>query len=311
MNSQHVSNAVMRFIDFKVRQLAQIKRYDHQLQLFVDEYLRKNAEGTFLWVALVCRELKNVLSHETESVLQSFPAKLTSLYTRMMTQISSLPNPKNVELCYNILRAITIAVRPLHLSELTLVAGLPDKMHDRLSLVEGLVSLCGSFLMLRDGVVSFVHQSAKDFLSAGQGASIFPSGQSRDHGAVARRCRELMLRTLRKDICDLKAPGIVIGEVEPGRVARCLSMPVQYACCYWINHLLYSWGGAAGSVSPRDKEEMQVFFCRAFLYWVETLSLINKISEGVAMVMQLESVIQVSSHPPPSYTFTTAKRGRC
>ena len=295
MNSQHVSNAVLRFIDVKVRQLVQTKKYDLRRQSFVGEYLRNKAEGTFLWVALVCQELQRVPSRKTESVLQSFPAGLKSLYARMMAQISSLSDPEDISLCLSILRAITITVRPLHLSELALVAGLPDEMDGDLASVEELVSQCGSFLTLRDMVVSFIHQSAKDFV--GQSSSIFPSGQPREHGAISHRCRELMSRTLRKDICDLRAPGIVIYEIEPGRVARCLSAPVQYACCYWVNHLLHSRGCDAGSVIPRDKEEVQAFLNRAFLHWVEALSLIDKISEGIAMVTELDSVIQVSSRP--------------
>lgn len=238
MNSQHVSDAVIRFIDFKVRQLAQTKQYDLRRQSFVGEYLRNKAEGTFLWVALVCQELQRVPSRKTESVLRSFPAGLTSLYARMMAQISSLSDLEDIELCFSILRAIAIAVRPLHLSELALVAGLPGEMHDDLASVEELVSQCGSFLTPRDTVVSFVHQSAKDFLS--QSSSIFPSGHPREHGAISHRCRELMSRTLKKDICNLRAPGIIIGEVEPGRVMRYLSAPVQYACCYWVNHLFRS-----------------------------------------------------------------------
>jgi len=295
MNSQHVSNAVLRFIDVKVQQLVQTKKYDLRRQSFVGEYLRNRAEGTFLWVALVCQELQRVPSRKTESVLQSFPAGLKSLYARMVAQISSLSDPEDISLCFSILRAITITVRPLHLSELALVAGLPDEMHGDLASAEELVSQCGSFLTLRDMVVSFIHQSARDFVS--QSSSIFSSGQPREHGAIWHRCRELMSRTLRKDICDLRAPGIVIGEIEPGRVARCLSAPAQYACCYWVNHLLHSRGCGAGSVIPRDKEEMQAFFNRAFLHWVEALSLIDKISEGIAMVTELESVIQVSSRP--------------
>src|SRR6202042_1746713 len=87
--------------------------------------------------------------------------------------------------------AVTVAARPLDLNKLVFVAELPGQMHEDLLSVRDLVSQCGSFLTLREEVVSFVHQSAKDFLSVGQGASIFPWGKSRDHGAVARRCREL------------------------------------------------------------------------------------------------------------------------
>ena len=295
LNSYHISHDVTRFIEFKVAELSQMKRYDYHLRCFVETYLRDKANGTFLWVALVCQELQKVSSRRAKPTLEKFPAGLEPLYMRMMEQVLSLPDAEDVEFCTSILRALVMAVRPLHLNELVFLAELPDHTHEDPSSVYDLVSQCGSFLTLRGEVVSFIHQSAKDFLSVGRGASIFPSGQSRHHGAVARRCRELMLRTLKKDICDLGAPGIVIGEVEPGRVARCLSTPVQYVCCYWVNHLLRSWGYDAGSMSPRDQEEVQTFFCRAFLHWIEALSLMDKVSEGVIMVMELESVIQVSS----------------
>jgi NACHT domain len=296
LNSHHISHDVTKFIKSKVAELVQRKGYDDQLRRFIHTYLQDQANGTFLWVALVCQELLKVPPRKARSALKRFPAGLEPLYMRMMEQISSLADTEDVELCSSILRAVTMAVRPLHLNELVFVAKLPDRMHKDLPLVCELVSLCGSFLTLREETVSFVHQSAKDFLSVGRGVSIFSSGQSRDHSIVARRCRELMSRTLRKDICDLRVPGVVIDEVEPERVVRCLSTPVQYACCYWVNHLLHSWCDA-GLASPRDREEVQTFFRRAFLHWIEALSLIGKISEGVTMVMELESAIQVSSRP--------------
>jgi hypothetical protein len=308
LNSYHISHDVTRFIEFKVAELSQMKRYDYQLRCFVETYLQDKANGTFLWVALVCQELQKVSSRRARPVLEKFPAGLEPLYMRMMEQILSQPDAEDVELCSSILRAVMVAVRPLHLSELVFLAELPDYIHEDSSSVYDLISRCGSFLTLREEVVSFIHQSANDFLSVGRGASIFPSGQSRHHGAVAHRCLELLLRTLKKDICDLVAPGIVIGEVEPGRVARCLSAPVQYSCCYWVNHLLRSCDYDAGSISPRDREEVQAFFCRAFLHWIEALSLIDKISEGVIMVMELESVIQVSSHASRIHH---SKTGRC
>jgi hypothetical protein len=55
-------------------------------------------------------------------------------------------------------------------------------------------------------------------------------------------------------------------------------------------------------VIARDKEEVQAFFNRAFLHWVEALSLIDKISEGIATVTELESVIQVSSRRTGSWS---------
>jgi hypothetical protein len=42
--------------------------------------------------------------------------------------------------------------------------------------VQEIISLCGSFLTLRDNTVYFVHQSAKDFLVTKASNDIFPGG---------------------------------------------------------------------------------------------------------------------------------------
>ncbi len=67
-NSSHVDEAVLNFIDYKVKQLTRVKHYDETLRVFVEDSLRRKAEGTFLWVALACRELfkPSVLSVNTE-----------------------------------------------------------------------------------------------------------------------------------------------------------------------------------------------------------------------------------------------------
>ncbi|KKF92131.1 Vegetative incompatibility protein HET-E-1 [Ceratocystis platani] len=52
INQESVSAAVDSFIDFKVDQLAQKKKYKREMKLAVLEHLRTNADGTFLWVSL-------------------------------------------------------------------------------------------------------------------------------------------------------------------------------------------------------------------------------------------------------------------
>lgn len=56
-NSGHVSKDVDTFIQGKVEKLAVTKRYDLQLKDAVTRHLSPNAGGTFLWAALVCKEL--------------------------------------------------------------------------------------------------------------------------------------------------------------------------------------------------------------------------------------------------------------
>ncbi|KKF94991.1 Vegetative incompatibility protein HET-E-1 [Ceratocystis platani] len=67
INQKSVSAAVDSFIDFKVDQLAQKKKYNREMKLAVLEHLRLNADGTFLWIcdlddAQLCKDIiANVL----------------------------------------------------------------------------------------------------------------------------------------------------------------------------------------------------------------------------------------------------------
>lgn len=54
-----IADTVSAYVDHKASKLAQSKRYNNKLQTYVREYLRKNSSGTFLWVALVCKQLES------------------------------------------------------------------------------------------------------------------------------------------------------------------------------------------------------------------------------------------------------------
>jgi len=75
VNSARVSHAVAQYIDVKVSYLQQKKTYNEELRDFVRQYLSDNADGTFLWVALVCKSLAhpNMRVWKTREEMQSFP----------------------------------------------------------------------------------------------------------------------------------------------------------------------------------------------------------------------------------------------
>jgi hypothetical protein len=52
-----IVNAVNAYIVHKVRGLSQRKNYSTHVELEVKRYLEQEADGTFLWVALVCQQL--------------------------------------------------------------------------------------------------------------------------------------------------------------------------------------------------------------------------------------------------------------
>jgi hypothetical protein len=68
LNKEHVSCAIEMFIDFKVSKLLLISD-DTVLQETVRDQIYAKASGTFLWAALVLKELEPVESWDVLDVL--------------------------------------------------------------------------------------------------------------------------------------------------------------------------------------------------------------------------------------------------
>ncbi len=268
LNSFHVARAVASFIDYKVKKLTESKSYSSELQVSVRESLRKKAEDTFLWAALVCKKLSSVRRDRVESWLEKVPPGLTPLYERMLDQVLHQEDDHDVDACRRILHTVVLAFRPLPLDDLAVFAEVTEGVHD-------LVQRCGSFITIREDSAYWVHQSAKDFLSDENRKDIFPLGQKHEHTKKARFCLELMSRKLKRDICNLKMPGILLSEVDESRIIAHLPFHVQYAGIHWFNHL--SKAGSTGLETLVQGEDCQVyvFFKRHFLYWLEALCLMN------------------------------------
>jgi hypothetical protein len=169
LNEKSISTAVNSYIRWKVEQLGKQKMYDNDTRDAVQRHLLLNANNTFLWVALVCQHLADpkVRQHHTLAKLDAFPPGLNDLYGRMMSRISDL---EDAELCKRILAVVSVVYRPLTLDELETLVNMPAGA----SLRE-IIELCGSFLTLQNRIVSFVHQSAKEYLLKEAFDEIFPS----------------------------------------------------------------------------------------------------------------------------------------
>ncbi|KAK3613497.1 hypothetical protein LTR22_028128, partial [Elasticomyces elasticus] len=87
LNAESVSEGIRTYIEHKVGQLAQERGYNKLTQDTVLEYFSTNANGTFLWVALVCQSLRNLQGRHVLRKLKDFPPGLDDLYERMTRQI--------------------------------------------------------------------------------------------------------------------------------------------------------------------------------------------------------------------------------
>ncbi|PSN59069.1 hypothetical protein BS50DRAFT_626899 [Corynespora cassiicola Philippines] len=269
VSASHVSKAVAAFVDVKVRRLAAGQKYDRSTQAEVQQVLCDKAEGTFLWVSLVCKELEGVPLYRTRTVLQALPPGLDPLYNRMMARILA---QRDVQ-----------AVR-----ELAVVADLPNNLSGNVQAVIDLVGRCGSFLTLRDDTVSFIHLSAKDYFTSGNGQQVFNGSVAREQKRIAVRLLDAMHRALRRDMCGLQKPGTRIMEAAD-RIKSDSLLRMVCACAYWVEHLQAYARDDDGILS--DGGQVHSFFQKHFLHWLEAMSLLGKIPEAILAMQKLQAVL--------------------
>ncbi|KAH7118320.1 heterokaryon incompatibility protein [Dactylonectria macrodidyma] len=287
LNHESISAAVSKYIKYKVDRLAQSKKYDRKTRDAVQQHLASNANDTFLWVALVCQELagSNVRKRHTLAKLESFPPGLDSLYQRMMKHIY---DSDDADLCKQILAVASVVYRPVTLKELTfLVESLKD-FGDDLNTLEEIIGSCGSLLTIREGVIYFVHQSAKDFVLNKASDQILPSGIAHQHRAIFSRSLEALSGTLRRDIYSLRVPGFPIDQVSPPDPDPLAA--TRYSCIYWVDHLSDS-DPAERMRDLQDGSIVHAFLKEKYLYWLEALSLLRSMSEGVLAMQKLEALV--------------------
>ncbi|KAK4176017.1 NACHT domain-containing protein [Triangularia setosa] len=296
LNAKSVTAAVNAYIYHKVDDLSRRKKYDTATKSEVQNYLSSNANGTFLWVALVCKALTDVPKWHTKGKLKTFPPGLDSLYRQMMGQIQ---NSEDADLCRDILAVAATVRRPISLDEITSLVRMPDGISDDRRSLEEIISLCGSFLTIRKQTVYFIHQSAKDFLSGEVSNNnnyqdafkwVFHAGKEKVNHDIFSKSLHVMFTALRRDIYGLKAPGISINQVSMPNPDPLAS--VRYSCIYWIDHLcdLISSTNSTWVHLLQDNGDVQKFLTTKYLYWLEALSLLGALSNGINAVRQLQGL---------------------
>ena len=289
-NAEQVSYAVNVYIDDKLSRLKSLE--DDGLRDRVQDILRRKANGTFLWVALVAQELEGPESWDPLRVVEEAPPGLYQLYDRMMNRIQQLKE-RNLEICQLLLSTACVAYRPLSLAEMGSLCGLPDQVSVLAKSVRTIISMCGSFLTIRDDQVYFIHQSAKDYLSNKMQDTVFPS-QHEIHYNVFAQSLKLMSSALRRDMYNLTAPGFPVNKVQ---------VPVQdplatmrYSCVYWVDHLC-DWNSNSTNygIDSQAQSAIENFIREKYLYWLEALSLCRSMSRGVLAMAKLYTLVQATT----------------
>ena len=107
----------------------------------------------------------------------------------------------------------------------------------------------------------------------------------------------------KEDLCELGHPATDISDVTMDQIE--ILGGVRYGCVYWIHQLTAS---LSGGIESELLGMTQRFLEKHVLYWMEALSLLQSIPQGVVELGELVSVLQVSiPHLSQSWRY---RRGR-
>ncbi|GAB1312030.1 hypothetical protein MFIFM68171_02240 [Madurella fahalii] len=260
-HASHVSAAVDVYIQHRARELAAHHGSDEGDAL--RRRLASKAGETFLWVSFICR----ALSMDAAADLKTNPPALDSLYESMAQAIRG---SNMADMCELVLVIVAAAYRPLNLRELEPLvrqaggagaAGLTSRSWNEL------IRRCGSILTVRDGFIFFIHPSAKTFwLRAKQ------SGGAR--GAHRKSWTASM-----QLLSDKLHRGMSKAELDT----------LWYPCVHWVDHLC---DGEDGKAALGEGGSVDKFLRKAFLFWVEALSLLEEIPAGIRALERLAGLFQ-------------------
>lgn len=289
-NAECISKSINIYIHSRIQEVTAFEE-DKELQDKALTILKDKANGTFLWVALVMEQLSIIDHWEVEDVLEEIPAGLESLYGLIIDKANNrlLKRVQGQEACRILLSIITTAERPLHLNELyTFMSFQWDRFKSTYSLqdIRSITKDCGSIFSIRDDVVYFIHQTAKDYIIKEK----FSSGLYNQHFKMFQTAIKAISRDLKYDIYDLKNPAININKIHPQRFT--VMAPITYCCLFWGQHLLYSYEFGEDKQKLEANTILYSFLTKTFLYWVESLALLGCIPQGLVTLEKLQYLVE-------------------
>ncbi|KAF5535202.1 ankyrin repeat [Fusarium phyllophilum] len=165
------SRDIETFIRARCVQVQMVTRCSDSMRCAIEKELIERSDNTFLWVHMVLDLLEadtEASPQSFEAILRSTPDKLDGLYNRIL-QRTTLRRE-----LLRILSIIAASQRPLTLDEIDVALAVrPDDVHirqvqhrcqSRPDIARYLYDVCGPFIRIWNGTVSFIHQTANEFL---------------------------------------------------------------------------------------------------------------------------------------------------
>jgi hypothetical protein len=276
--------------------------------------LTDQAAGLFIWAETVVRFLEEGSpTQRLDLILDgSFDQErvaLDNLYLQILHFSFRDTDSLGLDMSQRVVGAIVVAEVPLHPGLLIHLLGEQENemlIHltlDKLSNVISLRQPDGQKIkqsdrrksLHSDSRIYIDHSSFVAFLTNARRCrdARFFIDEQKHHAILAHRCLEIMGCELRFNICGLASsyrPNREIEDLEERKLN--ISSALRYGCLYWAHHLI-----RVSRYSPRigdiSTSLIDFFVHRRFLYWLETLSLLEKLQEGVTELVLVANWIKV------------------
>jgi hypothetical protein len=253
--------------------------------------------GLFIWADTACRFIRDgrqfadarlsaILSGQGDVTAPE--QKLDSIYNSILGQVVDDGfSESEKESAYRVFRQVLVALAllfaPLPIPSMAELLGMDEaEILQTLDQMRSVVDFSD-----HSGTVTLHHPSFRDFLLSPRRCAdsrlVVNGGIS--HRDLAEKCLRILAWYLREDICGLRRPGVMVSEVPFAVIDRCLPAELRYACLNWVPHL------KAADIRIAAYGETHSFLKTHYLHWLEVLSLLRRLPDGVLWIQDLEDMV--------------------
>jgi hypothetical protein len=244
--------------------------------------LVKSSEGLFQWAAVTCHYIMDPYER-LESFLET-GSGLDELYYKVLKQAFQANNSKVMNRYRSVMGRILTAKEPLPLSVLSRMhIGNPAWMNEIKAIIEPLGCLL-SGINGNDIAIKPLHSSFHDYLTCFSRSGEFFINLDDAEIEFATTTLYILKTELYFNICQLPTSYKANDDLEVNILQQAkekVSSQLIYACCFFAAHLL------CVPSSGHILEDLHYFFDYEFLYWLEVLSIMSKISIAPGILSSL------------------------
>ncbi|KAK4081566.1 uncharacterized protein Triagg1_2307 [Trichoderma aggressivum f. europaeum] len=216
-----------------------------------------------------------------------------SILAQIMDRIPIHARKKFTAEFQKIVGSVVLLTSPLSISALSDLTGFQkSEIYSKLNPLSSVLDVQSA-----DTPIKLFHLSYRDFV-LDENSFIGENGMScrglrieeaTIHAWLAKRCVQLLSTDLHNDICNLQDPGVIREEVEQDTIEEHLPQAIAYACIYWVHHV------QEGKMVLQDGGPEHKLLETKMLNWIEALTWLGRINEGVELIRALKTLADIHS----------------